>query len=125
MLTSFALILTGAIGSAFGPQECFGFLISYTIYSLSRFLIAVGTRGINETGYVLALELVGSKNRNRAAIGFEHFFSIGQFLLVTMSYFVRDCTLNVNNLVSFSSITELNMNIEHMLSVFLKIVLDI
>jgi hypothetical protein len=69
MLTSFGLILTGAVGSAFGPQECFGFWISYAIYSVSRFLIAVGTRGINETGYVLALELVGSKNRTYAAIG--------------------------------------------------------
>lgn len=53
MLISFILILTGFIGSTFGPQKSLGFVASYTIYSVSRFLIACGTRGINETGYVL------------------------------------------------------------------------
>lgn len=94
MMVSYTLILTGAIGSAFGPQQdYFGFVISYAIYAFSRFLIAVGTRGINETGYVLALELVGSKCRTSAAIVFEHFFSLGQLTLVLIAYFVRDWRL--------------------------------
>ena len=94
MMASFMLILVGAIGSAFGPQQYyFGFMTSYVIYSFSRFIIAVGTRGINETGYVLALELVGSKSRSFAAIVFDHFFSIGQLTLVLIAYFVRDWRL--------------------------------
>ena len=55
MLSSFILILVGAVGSVLGPQQSFGFLPSYLIYALSRFLIATGTRGINETGYVLGI----------------------------------------------------------------------
>lgn len=92
-MTSFILILIGAIGSALGPQAYFGFTFSYVIYAFSRFIIAVGTRGINETGYVLALELVGSERRTYAALVFEHFFSIGQFALVLIAYFVRDWRL--------------------------------
>lgn len=53
MLFSFCLILTGFIGTTFGPQKSFGFMNSYIIYAICRFLIACGTRGINETGYVL------------------------------------------------------------------------
>jgi hypothetical protein len=117
MLTSFILIIVGSVGVAFGTQtKLFGFLFSYFIYSLSRFMIACGTRGINETGYVLgnwvglelvlhnklilrriilsffflALELVSQKKRTHAGIIFEHFFSLGQLILVAVAYFVRD-----------------------------------
>ncbi|RNA19574.1 organic cation transporter isoform X1 [Brachionus plicatilis] len=90
MLLSFCLMLFGFFGSTFGPQKIFGFTISYILYAISRFLIACGTRGINETGYVLALELVGTKMRTYAGIGFENFFSFGQLILVLIAYFVRD-----------------------------------
>jgi len=53
MLSSFILIIAGGVGAAFGPQETFGFEISILIYTISRFLIACGTRGINVTGYIL------------------------------------------------------------------------
>ena len=53
MLSSFIVIIFGGIGVAFGPQESFGFSISYSVYAFSRFLIACGTRGINVTGYIL------------------------------------------------------------------------
>lgn len=56
MFSSFIFILIGSLGCAFGPQDFYGqysFWISYTIYAFSRFLIAIGTRGINVTGYVL------------------------------------------------------------------------
>lgn len=53
MLSSFILILLGGVGVAFGPQDAFGFKISILIYTISRFLIACGTRGINVTGYIL------------------------------------------------------------------------
>ena len=51
---------------------------------------ACGTRGINETGYVLVLELVSSNKRTYAGIGFEHFFSLGQLILVAIAYYIRD-----------------------------------
>jgi hypothetical protein len=90
MLLSLIFLLVGYAGSAFGPQRVFGFMASYVIYMISRFLMACGTRGINETGYVLALELVSPKLRSKCAIGFEYSFSIGQLILVGLAYFVRD-----------------------------------
>ena len=53
MLSSFIMIILGSIGVAFGPQDEFGFTLSYVIYAISRFIIACGTRGINVTGFVL------------------------------------------------------------------------
>lgn len=90
ILASFMLILVGMVGVAFGPQNAFGFKLSFILYAISRFLIACGTRGINESGYVLALEFVGQSKRSKAAIIFEHFFSVGQLLLVLLAYFLRD-----------------------------------
>lgn len=90
MLSSFVIILLGGIGVAFGPQEAFGFKISILIYTISRFLIACGTRGINVTGYILALEIVGPSHRAYAAMVFTSFFAIGQLFLVFMAYFIRD-----------------------------------
>ena len=55
MLSSFVLIILGGIGAAFGPQKAFGFYTSYSLYAISRFLIACGTRGINVTGFILGI----------------------------------------------------------------------
>ena len=90
MLLSFVILLLGFLGMSLGPQEAYGFMTSYIIYALSRFLMACGTRGINETGYVLALELVSPKKRSHIGIGFEFSFAIGQLILVVLAYFVRD-----------------------------------
>ena len=38
----------------------------------------------------LALELVGQGRRTLTAILFEHSFSVGQLVLVTAAYFIRD-----------------------------------
>jgi hypothetical protein len=53
MLSSFFLIIIGGFGAAFGPQQSIGSLASYILYTIFRFMIAVGTRGINVTGFVL------------------------------------------------------------------------
>lgn len=90
MLSSFLLIIIGGFGSAFGPQKAFGPLISYIIYAICRFLIAVGTRGINVTGFVLGMEIVGVSKRTFAGIVFEYFFALGQLVLVAFAYFIRD-----------------------------------
>ena len=57
MLSSFILIIIGGFGAAFGPQKSFGALTSSIIYAFCRFLIAIGTRGINVTGFVLGLHI--------------------------------------------------------------------
>jgi hypothetical protein len=60
LLSSFIIIIFGGLLAAFGPQEPIGVTASYVVYTLGRFLIAVGTRGINVTGFVLG------KNRKKA-----------------------------------------------------------
>jgi hypothetical protein len=41
----------------------------------------------------IALELVSQKKRTHAGIIFEHFFSLGQLILVTVAYLIRDWRL--------------------------------
>ena len=53
MLSCFVVLIMGSIGVAFGPQKSIGNLGSYIVYTLSRFSIALGTRGIFVTGFVL------------------------------------------------------------------------
>jgi OCT family organic cation transporter-like MFS transporter 4/5 len=86
MLSSFIMIIIGSIGVAFGPQESFGTLASYIIYAISRFIIACGTRGINVTGFVLGMEIMGPSKRTFAGIVIEYFFAIGQLILVLIAY---------------------------------------
>ena len=64
MLSSFVLIILGGFGCAFGPQRAIGSLISYIIYAICRFMIAVGTRGINVTGFVLGNKRKDKLTRN-------------------------------------------------------------
>ena len=65
MLSSFILILIGGFGAAFGPQKSIGTLGSFIVYALCRFLIAVGPRGINVTGFVLGKKIF---------LNFKYFF---------------------------------------------------
>lgn len=90
MLSSFILFIFAGLGSALGPQESFGFEISFIIYAFSRFVIACANRGINDTGYILALETVGVKYRAHAAMIFPLFFSVGELFLVTFAFFIRE-----------------------------------
>jgi OCT family organic cation transporter-like MFS transporter 4/5 len=90
MLSAFIMILIGIIGTAFGPQKAFGTLTSYYIYILSRFLIACGTRGINVTGFVLGMEMMGPGSRTFAGIVIEYFFALGQLILVFIAFYARD-----------------------------------
>ena len=46
-------MIVGNIGTTFGPQKSYGSLVSYIIYTSSRFLIACATRGVYVTGFVL------------------------------------------------------------------------
>lgn len=84
------MITIGGFGCAFGPRDELGTWPSYIAYSIFRFIIAVGTRGINVTGFVLGMEIVGKSKRTFAGIVFEYFFAIGQLILVLFAYFIRD-----------------------------------
>ena len=86
MLSSFIMIIVGSIGVAFGPQKSLGRTISYAIYAVSRFIIACGTRGINVTGFVLGMEMMGPSRRTFAGIVIEYFFAIGQLILISIVY---------------------------------------
>ncbi len=90
MLSAFIMFIIGTCGTAFGPQEAYGTLASYIIYAVSRFLIACGTRGINVTGFVLGMEMMGPTKLTFAGIVIEYFFAIGQLILVLIAFFVRD-----------------------------------
>lgn len=84
------LVNIGTFGSAFGVQDFFGFRISYTLFIISGFLSSFATRGIDETGYVLALELIGAKESSFAAIMLDLFFAGGHLILAIGAYFLRD-----------------------------------
>lgn len=89
MLSSFILFIIAASGAAFGPQESFGFEISFGIYAFSRFVIAGANRGINDVAFILALETVGPRYRALSAMAFPMCFALGQVMLVTTAYFIR------------------------------------
>ncbi|CAF1507703.1 unnamed protein product [Adineta ricciae] len=81
---------TGFICAFFPQKRLFGFWPSYLIYTISRFILACSTRGIAVTGFVLATELVGPKNKFLTAIIVQYFFAFGQLFLVTFAYFIRE-----------------------------------
>lgn len=93
MLSAFVLIIAGSVGTAFGPRLGLGVMGSYVIYTASRFLIACGTRGINVTGFVLGMEMMGNDKRTFAGLVFEYFFGIGQILLVLIAY-IAFCSID-------------------------------
>jgi hypothetical protein len=53
---SLSLLLTiiGSMALSFGPQEIFGFTLSYILLATGRFLIAFGSHGISVNGYLLS-----------------------------------------------------------------------
>ncbi|CAF1451803.1 unnamed protein product, partial [Didymodactylos carnosus] len=92
-IISICLLLTACSGfiCAFFPQKVkFGFWPSYLAYTLGRFILACTTRGIGVTGFVLATELVGPKNKFLAAIIIHYCFPLGQLILVGFAYFIRE-----------------------------------
>lgn len=90
VLFSFLLIIVGGIGVTFGPQKSYGASASYVVYAFSRFLIAIGTRGINLSAYVLGIEILDAKRKTFGGMIFHISSPIGQLVLVTLAYFIRD-----------------------------------
>jgi MFS family permease len=58
MLFSFILFIAGGFGIAFGAQKAMGVVGGYVFYAICRFMVAVATRGINVTGYILGLVIL-------------------------------------------------------------------
>ena len=57
MSGSFILMSLAGLLCTFGPQAAFGFVPSYIIFILARFLLACSTRGISVSGFVLGSEI--------------------------------------------------------------------
>ena len=55
MLVSFLMFIIGGFGIAFGAQKSMGVAGGFAFYAICRFIVAVATRGINVTGYILGL----------------------------------------------------------------------
>ena len=53
MLVSFMMFIIGGFGIVFGAQKSMGVVGGLVFYAICRFIVAVATRGINVTGYIL------------------------------------------------------------------------
>lgn len=89
ILIGIFFMVIGSIGSYIGIQVYFSFQVNYAIYVICGFLVAFGTRGLDEAGYVLALELVGPTKKAVSGIMIECFFALGHIILVVAAYFLR------------------------------------
>ncbi|KAB0802118.1 hypothetical protein PPYR_04304 [Photinus pyralis] len=72
----------GSIAAAFVPW--------FWIFSICRFIAALGTGGMIVTSFVLLIEIIGSKWRTHIAILFQIPFDLGQASLGLIGYFFRD-----------------------------------
>ena len=57
MGVSFFIITLAGFLCAFAPQDGLGFQMSYSFYTLGRFLLACATRGVALTGFVIGVEI--------------------------------------------------------------------
>ena len=73
MSGSFILMSLAGFLCAFGPRAGFGFVPSYIIFTIARFLLACSTRGISVSGFVLGSE-IGTRR------------SMGRLLLIGISF---------------------------------------
>ncbi|CAF0770190.1 unnamed protein product [Adineta ricciae] len=89
MSVSFILISIAGFLCAYGPRQSQGFLTSYTIFVIARFLLACATRGVSVSGFVLGSEIVGPSKRLLTGIVIEYFFAFGQLFLLAFAYFIR------------------------------------
>lgn len=73
-------------------QVVFGILAGispeYITYTISRIIIGATTSGVFLVAYVLALEMVGPKDRLNAGMIIMMFFSFGYVLLAPIAYFI-------------------------------------
>ncbi|CAH0548140.1 unnamed protein product [Brassicogethes aeneus] len=74
-------VVSGVI-AAFSPE--------FWSFTVARFLIGATTSGVFLVAYVIALEMVGPKNRTLAGTIIHMFFSLGYMLLAVIAYYITE-----------------------------------
>ncbi|XP_055934235.1 organic cation transporter protein-like isoform X1 [Argiope bruennichi] len=81
MMSASLVMLISSIGTAFAP--------SFGIFSFLRFITAAAVSGLFQTGYILAVEYIGTSKRLICANIMQIVFAIGELILSLVAYFVR------------------------------------
>lgn len=64
------------------------FSVSFTMFVVSRFFIALGSSGLITTGFVILMEIVGIGHRSVVGIGSALGWSTGYVILPALAYFI-------------------------------------
>ncbi|GFY77470.1 organic cation transporter protein [Trichonephila inaurata madagascariensis] len=81
MMSASLIMLISSIGTSFAPN--FGF------FSFLRFITAAAVSGLFQTGYILAVEYIGTSKRLICANIMQIVFAIGELILSLVAFFVR------------------------------------
>ncbi|KAG8200531.1 hypothetical protein JTE90_000605 [Oedothorax gibbosus] len=81
MMSASLLMLISSVGTAFAP--------SFGIFSFLRFITAAAVSGLFQTGYILAVEFIGTSKRLICANVMQMVFAVGELILGLVAYFVR------------------------------------
>ncbi|KAF5290281.1 hypothetical protein FQR65_LT11615 [Abscondita terminalis] len=83
-----------AFFSALMTQVSFGLLMGiapdFWSYSFFRLIVGSATSGVYLVAYVIAMEMVGPKERLAAGVVMPMFFSVGYMLVAVFAYFIHD-----------------------------------
>ncbi|GIX86210.1 solute carrier family 22 member 13 [Caerostris extrusa] len=81
MMSASFVMLISSIGVSFAPN--------FGLFSFLRFITAVAVSGLFQTGYILAVEFIGTSKRLICANIMQIVFAIGELVLSLVAYFVR------------------------------------
>ncbi|CAL1299090.1 unnamed protein product [Larinioides sclopetarius] len=82
IILSDAIAVTAALGCAFST--------SYIMFAVCRFFIAVGVLGVDNTVFVLMLEIIGPKHRSAYGMAAQSGWGIGCAVLTILAWYLRD-----------------------------------
>ncbi|GIY28981.1 hypothetical protein CDAR_79151 [Caerostris darwini] len=81
MMSASFVMLISSIGVSFAPN--------FGLFSFLRFITAVAVSGLFQTGYILAVEFIGTSKRLICANIMQIVFAMGELVLSLVAYFVR------------------------------------
>ncbi|XP_035231370.1 organic cation transporter protein-like isoform X2 [Stegodyphus dumicola] len=81
MMSASLIMLVSSVGTSFAP--------SFNVFSLLRFITAAAVSGLFQTGYILAVEFIGTSKRLICANIMQIVFAVGELILGFIAYFVR------------------------------------
>nr|XP_015923338.1 organic cation transporter protein isoform X1 [Parasteatoda tepidariorum] len=81
MMGAALIMCVSSIGTAFAP--------SFGLFSFLRFITAAAVSGLFTTGYILAIEFIGTSKRLLCANLLQIVFAFGELILSFVAYFVR------------------------------------